>query len=72
MPPHIDELLPETRVFPPSAAFAAQANVDAAEHARAAADPVAWWEAQAERLDWTERWHTAHRFVPARRADGSL
>jgi acetyl-CoA synthetase len=70
--PHISELLPETRVFPPTAAFAAQANVDDAEYARAAVDPVAWWEEQAGRLQWDEPWHTAHRFVPALRADGSL
>jgi len=69
---HISELLPETRVFPPSPAFAAAANVHREEYERAAADPVAWWERQAERLQWSERWHTAHRFVPAQRPDGSL
>ena len=68
----IRELLPETRVFPPSPAFAAQANVHAEEYDRAAADPVAWWEEQARRLEWAEPWHTAHRFVPALRPDGTL
>src|SRR4051812_15866109 len=68
----ISELLPETRVFPPDPAFAAAANAGAGEYARAAADPVAWWEEQADRLEWTERWHTAHRFIPALRPDGSL
>ena len=68
----ISALLPETRVFPPPADLAAAANVDGGEHARAAADPIAWWEEQARRLDWTEPWRTAHRFVPALQADGSL
>ncbi|GEN79414.1 acetate--CoA ligase [Actinotalea fermentans] len=44
-------------------------NVDATEHARlsalAAADPVAFWERAAERLDWAQRWHTAHTWAPA-------
>lgn len=44
-------------------------NVGPAEHARlaavAAADPVAFWERAAERLDWTQRWHTAHTWAPA-------
>src|SRR4051812_43979270 len=70
--PHIDELLPETRVFPPPPAFAAAANVGPDESARAALDPVAWWEEQARRLEWAAPWHTAHRFVPALRPDGSL
>jgi acetyl-CoA synthetase len=69
---NISELLPESRIFPPSDAFAAQANVQAVEYARADADPVGWWEEQARRLEWAEPWHTAHRFTPALRADGSL
>lgn len=44
-------------------------NVGPAEHARlsalADADPVAFWERAAERLDWTQRWHTAHTWAPA-------
>ena len=44
-------------------------NVGPADHARllaqADADPVAFWERAAERLDWAQRWHTAHTWAPA-------
>ncbi|MRG59153.1 acetate--CoA ligase [Agromyces sp. CFH 90414] len=60
----IDTLLHEERRFAPPADFATRANVTAADatalREAAAADPVAFWETQAERLDWAERWHTAH------------
>lgn len=63
----IDTLLDEQRRYPAPAEFAAQANVTpelAAElYAAAAADPVAFWERQAERLDWAARWDTAHTWV---------
>ena len=45
-------------LFPPSAEFTAQANVGAGEHARAAADPAAFWAEQAGRLQWDEPFHT--------------
>ncbi|WP_285114543.1 acetate--CoA ligase [Leifsonia sp. fls2-241-R2A-40a] len=61
----IENLGRETRLYPPSAAFAAQANVDASVFAEAAAGPVAFWERQAARLDWAEPWHTAHTWEPA-------
>jgi acetyl-CoA synthetase len=61
----IENLGRESRVYPPSTEFAAQANVDASVYAEAAADPVAFWERQADRLDWAERWHTAHTWSPA-------
>ncbi|WP_052460534.1 acetate--CoA ligase [Microbacterium gorillae] len=65
--------LTESRTFLPSAAFAAQANVDASVYDTAAADPTAFWERAAERLEWTERWHTAHTWAPpVPTADGSL
>ena len=60
----IENLGREARVFPPSADFAAQANVTAGVFAEAA-DPVAFWEKQAARLDWAETWHTAHTWEPA-------
>ncbi|MDR5701140.1 acetate--CoA ligase [Agromyces aerolatus] len=71
----IDTLLDEQRRFPAPAEFAARANVTpelAAElYEAAAADPVGFWEQQAERLDWAERWHTAHTWVhPATGAGG--
>jgi acetyl-CoA synthetase len=69
----IANLLDETRSFPPPAAIAANANVDASWAERAAADPVAFWEEQARRLEWETPWHTAHTWEPVRRAeDGSL
>ncbi|WP_442918799.1 acetate--CoA ligase [Leucobacter sp. USHLN153] len=56
--------LSEARVFPAPAGFAATANVDASEYERAAADPIAFWERAAERLDWAELWHTARSWEP--------
>lgn len=56
--------LVENRVYPPSDAFAAQANVGPDVYARAAADPVAFWEEAARRLDWAQEWHTAHEWAP--------
>jgi acetyl-CoA synthetase len=68
--PTIENLLSENRVYPPSPEFASAANLQADEYERAAADPVAYWENQADRLDWAERWHTAHTWQPARPVDG--
>lgn len=61
----IRTLSQESRTYPPSPEFAAAANVGAEEWQLANADPVVWWERQAERLDWHERWHTAHTWAPA-------
>lgn len=59
----IQTLLHENRTFPPSAEFIAQANLsDPAIYEQAAINPEAWWEAWADRLDWTEKWHTACEF----------
>jgi len=53
----INTLLEESRLYAPPAAFRHQANVkDASLYARAAAKPVAFWEEQAEHLDWFEKW----------------
>src|SRR5690606_3976237 len=60
--------LNETRTFPAPAAFAAQANVDAWIYETANADPQAFWESAARRLDWAEPWHTTHTWdaeIPA-------
>lgn len=71
--PTISALLPETRRYPAPPAFADQANVGADEWARADADPNAFWEDAARRLEWATPWHTAHRWEPVReREDGSL
>src|SRR3954452_3045172 len=46
----------ETRRFPPPEQLAADANVKAPAYAEAAADPLAFWAAQAERLTWAKKW----------------
>ena len=49
----IENLLQEDRIFPPSPEFTRQANAQPGLHDRAAADPVAYWEAQARnRVTW--------------------
>ena len=50
----LENLLHEDRVFPPSDAFAAQANASASMYDDAAADRLAFWAEQAARLDWSE------------------
>jgi acetyl-CoA synthetase len=55
----LHELLGQER-FPPQPGFAAQAEIaDAGLRARAAADPVAYWEEQAGKLRWSTPWETA-------------
>jgi acetyl-CoA synthetase len=54
--PTLDNLLTESRTFPPSAQFAAQANATAKWYATADADRDAFWATQAERLHWNTRW----------------
>jgi acetyl-CoA synthetase len=49
-------LLHETRQFPPPAALAADANVNAQAYLAAEADRLAFWERQADRLHWHRRW----------------
>lgn len=59
----IDTLLDEIRSFSPALDFIKQANVsDATVYEKAAKDPVAFWEAWAEQLDWFEKWHTVCEF----------
>ncbi|WP_036318603.1 acetate--CoA ligase [Microbacterium indicum] len=61
----------ENRVFAPPAGFAAQANVGPEIYDEAAADPVAFWERAASRLDWASPWETAHTWdPPVETADG--
>ena len=50
--PALENLLREHRSFPPSAAFAAQANVQEEAYARADGDRLAFWAEQAQRLQW--------------------
>ncbi|MCU1545437.1 MAG: acs [Homoserinimonas sp.] len=68
----IHELLPETRRYPPPAGIAAAANVGPDAWAAANANPVAFWERAAKRLDWDQPWQTAHTWHPALQDDGTL
>ncbi len=58
MTSQIDTLLEETRRFPPTEKFAAQANATDATYSAAAEDREAFWAEQAGLLDWIEPWHT--------------
>jgi acetyl-CoA synthetase len=55
----VASVMEETRVFPPPAAFSARARIGSLEdyrkiYAEAAADPVAFWDQQAQSLPWIE------------------
>jgi len=55
----LDTLLKETRTFPPSAAFRAQANFNDEDiYRRAAENPEEYWADQAQNLTWFEPFHT--------------
>ncbi|HEX6341419.1 acetate--CoA ligase [Umezawaea sp.] len=54
--PALDNLHTESRTFPPSAEFAAQANATSALYDAASADREAFWAEQADRLEWDTRW----------------
>ncbi len=61
----IQALLDEQRTFPPAEAFTRQANIsDRAIYERAAADPEAFWKAEAEQLEWMEPFHTVLDWNP--------
>jgi len=52
----LSNLMHENRRFPPPAALAAAANVDASWYARADADYEGFWAEQAGRLSWDKPW----------------
>ncbi len=52
----LSNLLREERRFPPTTEFAAQANATEATYEAAAADPLAFWDEQARRLQWETPW----------------
>jgi acetyl-CoA synthetase len=52
----LENLLQEDRRFPPSDAFAAQANAKPEIYERADADRLAFWAEQANRLTWAQPW----------------
>jgi acetyl-CoA synthetase len=54
--PTLDNLLTESRTFPPGEEFAAQANAKADLYQRADADREAFWAEQARNLHWDTEW----------------
>jgi acetyl-CoA synthetase len=52
----LENLLSETRQFPPPVELAAHANVSADVYAEADADRLAFWAKQARRLSWFKEW----------------
>ena len=54
----LSNLLHEERRFEPPAELAADANLKIEAYDRADADRLAFWEEQADRLDWAQRWDT--------------
>src|SRR5688572_32008085 len=63
--PELSDLLQEDRVFPPSDAFRAQANVaDPDIYDRAAQDPEAFWAGFASELEWFTPWSTVLEWNP--------
>ncbi|MES2764492.1 MAG: acetate--CoA ligase [Bacteroidota bacterium] len=59
----INSVLKENRTFAPPESFKKNANISAEElekiSLKAAGDPVAFWEEQANQLDWFKKWDTA-------------
>jgi len=61
----IDALLTENRKFPPSAEFKKSALLsDPAIYDEAGADPEAFWEAQANELEWFTKWNKVLEWTP--------
>jgi acetyl-CoA synthetase len=54
--PTLSNLMHETRRFPPTPEFVAQANVGADVYDEAERDRLGFWAARAERLDWSRKW----------------
>ena len=52
----LSNLSHEERRFEPPAGLAADANLKAEAYDRAAADRLGFWDQQADRLDWAQRW----------------
>jgi acetyl-CoA synthetase len=55
--PTLDNLLTESRTFPPSEEFARQANATADLYQQADADREAFWAEQARKLHWDTEWN---------------
>ena len=52
----LENLSTENRTFPPSSAFATQANAGADLYAHADKDRLAFWDDQASALNWHKKW----------------
>src|ERR1700761_7743166 len=61
----ISNLSHESRSFPPSSEFTAQANVGADAYGEASADRLAFWAEQAGRLTWAQPWSEVLDFSDA-------
>jgi acetyl-CoA synthetase len=60
----IENLSQENRLFPPSPAFAAQANAKPDLYAHADKDRLAFWEEQARELTWDKTWNQVLEWNP--------
>ena len=60
----VENLLTENRKFPPSTAFAAQANAKSEIYGEAERDRLAFWEKQARRLYWDTKWSSILDWKP--------
>ena len=53
----LENLMTESRLYPPSSDFAAQANAQPELYELAQKDRLKFWETQAERLTWHKKWN---------------
>jgi acetyl-CoA synthetase len=53
----LENLMTESRLYPPSADFAAQANAKAEMYTAAETDRLKFWDDQADRLTWHKKWN---------------
>ncbi|MDQ6649193.1 MAG: acetate--CoA ligase [Actinomycetota bacterium] len=60
----LSSLLHENRRFEPPPELAAEANAQAELYDEAGRDRLAFWESQADRLDWASRWDTVLEWEP--------
>jgi len=60
----IENLSQESRLFPPSPAFAAQANAKPDLYTHADKDRLAFWEEQARELTWDKPWNQVLEWNP--------
>ena len=60
----LENLLTEDRHFSPSPEFAAEANAQFDEYAKANMDRLAFWELQANELTWAKKWDSVLDWQP--------